>query len=327
MTRLLGRDPTYGQRSVEHSSKCGAGISSTFSASIIIPANNEEAALPHQLTSLLNQELDGNRLHVVVVVNGSTDTTADAARTYLAPFKDKGHRLEVIEIAFPSKSAALNVGDEVATVFPRIYLDADITLSVDAIRRTIDALSSVQTPLLAAPRIRIADCEGIVARHYGHIWSQLPYIREQIPGVGFYAVNQSGRRLWSQFPAQLGADDKFVRLHFGLDQMVVVKKATFSIYLPQKVIEMFQVRGRWNGLSLDLARLRPDLSNNDPERRMTSAKFILRTPRLWPFVPFFFLVWFGGWGFTLLAMLGLGHRWARASSSPIRAKSLEVNHP
>ena len=306
---------------------CGTATVSGFSASIVIPAHNEEVALPRQLASLLNQELGGNRLHVVVVLNGSIDTTADAARTYVTPFRDKGHRLEVVEIATPSKATALNLGDEVATVFPRLYLDADITLSVDAIRRTIDALTSVQTPLLTAPRIRIADCKGIVARHYGYLWSQLPYIREQVPGVGFYAVNESGRRLWSQFPAQIGADDKYVRLHFGSDQMVVVEKATFSVYLPQRVIELFQVRGRWNGFNLDLAHEYPDLSCNDSARWRTSAMYLAGTPRLWPFVPYFFLVWFGGWAFTLVAMLGFGLRWARASSSPIRAKTFVADHP
>jgi glycosyltransferase involved in cell wall biosynthesis len=300
---------------------------SDFSASIVIPAHHEEAALPRQLASLLNQDLEGNRLHVVVVVNGSIDTTADAARTYVTPFRDRGHRLEVVEIATPSKANALNLGDEVATVFPRLYLDADITLSVDAIRRTIDALTSVQTPLLAAPRIHIADCKGIVARHYGHLWSQLPYIREQVPGVGFYAVNEPGRRLWSQFPVQLGADDKYVRLHFGSDQMVVVEKAAFSIYLPQRIIELLQVRGRWNEFNLDLARERPDLSCNDSARWRTSAMYLAGNPRLWPFVPLFLMVWCGAWAFTLLAMLGLGRRWARASSSPIRTKTLEANYP
>jgi len=295
-----------------------ASMTEDFAASIVIPAHMEEAALPRQLASLLNQELGDYRLHVVVVVNGSTDATAQAARTLVSRFHKKRHLLEVLELARPSKAEALNLGDRVARSYPRLYLDADITLSSNAIRRTIDVLTTLDTPLLAAPKTLVVECTGIAARHYGRLWSQLPYIREQVPGVGFYAVNESGRRLFALFPLDIGADDKFVRLHFSKDEMVIVEDASFSIYLPECLAELIRVRGRWTRFNLELARNRPDLALRDTPRWWSSFCYVARNPFQWIHVPVFLMVWIAGWTVALCDMVRGGERWSRAESSSIR---------
>jgi glycosyltransferase involved in cell wall biosynthesis len=293
-----------------------------YSASVVIPAHMEEAALPRQLASLLNQDLAGHRLHVVVIVNGSTDATAEAARAFADRFRSAGHHLDVVELDFPSKAEALNVGDRVASTFPRIYLDADITLSKNAIHRTIDVLAASGTPLLAAPKALVADCTGVVSRHYGRLWSQLPYIREQVAGVGFYAVNEPGRRLFQQFPAQLGADDKFVRLHFAKEEAVVLEDASFCIYLPERLGELIRVRGRWTRFNFELARNRTDLARRDRPRWWSSMRYVARVPNQWPYIPLFLLVWFGGWVLALTEIAHGGERWSRANSSSIRAEAM-----
>jgi Glycosyl transferase family 2 len=141
-------------------------------ASVVIPAHNEENALPRLLESVLQQELSQLHLEVIVVVNGSTDRTAATAREYVARFAACGHQLNVVEIPFASKACALNEGDRNVTFFPRLYLDADILLSVDAIRRTVKELTAVSTPRLAAPKIHIADSTNRAARSYGRIWAK-----------------------------------------------------------------------------------------------------------------------------------------------------------
>ena len=127
---------------------------------MVIPAHNEEFALPRHLESLLAQDLHDVRLEVVVVVNGTTDATAPAASAFVDRFAEAGHRLDVVEIPTASKAAALNEGDRRVTAFPRLYLDADIDLSPTAIRRTVEELSAVDAPMLAAPAIRVAETSG-----------------------------------------------------------------------------------------------------------------------------------------------------------------------
>src|SRR4051794_34884229 len=101
--------------------------------SIIIPAYNEEAVIGRTLTGLL-QDADVSNLEIIVCCNGCHDRTADIARSFGPPVR-------VIETAQGSKTLALNMGDAAATSFPRIYLDADISLSYSTINKMVDALS------------------------------------------------------------------------------------------------------------------------------------------------------------------------------------------
>jgi hypothetical protein len=286
---------------------------------VIIPVHDEEVALPRLLTAMLAQELGDCRLQVVVVVNGSTDATATVALEYSDSFAADGHQLVVVEIANASKATALNEGDRHTSVFPRLYLDADIVLSPTAIRRTIEVLSSSSEPRLAAPQVKIAESAMATARRYGRLWVQLPYVRSHVPGVGFYAVNASGRARWWRFPTRVGADDKFVRLHFARDEAVVIKDASFTVYLPERFGELLRVRGRWNTLNRQIVRNCPGLDRLDRSRWASTAFFIATTTSSWPDIPAFIGVWFAGWGLSLLSRLSRSaESWSRADSSPMR---------
>jgi N-acetylglucosaminyl-diphospho-decaprenol L-rhamnosyltransferase len=291
-----------------------------WAASVVIPAHNEEFALPRLLEALLEQELGGLRLEVAVVVNGSTDATAIVASHLVDRFATDGHRLAVTEIPTASKAEALNRGDREVTAFPRLYLDADIRLSPNAIRRTIEELASTDSPMLAAPRVQVADSGSPITRRYGRVWSELPYLRSHVPGVGFYAVNEAGRRRWWRFPTRIGADDKFVRLHFGQDESLVIEDASFTVFLPEQLGELLRVRGRWTSLNREIVRHCPGLHQRDDSRWMSSARHLANNSEAWPDVPAFLAVWSCAWGFSLLRTAGVGQRWSRASSSPMRTR-------
>ena len=111
-------------------------------ASVIIPAHNEAASIGRNLRAL--REGTGADLDVVVVCNGCTDRTADAARA-----ADPSAR--VIEIPQPSKVEAVRVGNAATDVFPRIHLDADIELNGAAALRLIEPITRDEV-LATAPR-------------------------------------------------------------------------------------------------------------------------------------------------------------------------------
>ena len=69
----------------------------------------------------------------MVACNGCTDRTADIAR-------DRGAR--VVEVAGPSKIAALDAGDAAAVGFPRFYVDADVVLTGRAVLDVAAALAA-----------------------------------------------------------------------------------------------------------------------------------------------------------------------------------------
>src|SRR3954467_3664021 len=91
-------------------------------ASIVIPAHDEGAVLGRLLDGIAPL---GDDHDVLVVANGCTDDTADVVRAR--------SWCRLVEIAEASKIAALNAGDAAARTFPRIYLDADVTVSADTL--------------------------------------------------------------------------------------------------------------------------------------------------------------------------------------------------
>ena len=116
--------------------------------SVIIPAHNEEAVIERTLRGVLADGIED--LEVVVVVNATTDRTAEIARS-IDP------RITVIETETPGKTNALNLGEESLTSFPRIFLDADIELKPGTARALIAACG--QPHPIVAP-IPIYDMTG-----------------------------------------------------------------------------------------------------------------------------------------------------------------------
>src|SRR5688500_5793780 len=95
--------------------------------SLVIPAHNEAAAIQRTLAEFV-QLAQGGELEVIVVSNGCTDDTATRARAV-------GAWVRVLETPVGSKSLALNLGDHAATAFPRFYVDADVRISAESLRK------------------------------------------------------------------------------------------------------------------------------------------------------------------------------------------------
>ena len=93
--------------------------------SIIIPAHNEEAVVARSIESI-RRDAKADSYQVILIANGCSDATAEVAR-------QAWDRIDVIETDTASKSNALNLGDSKATSFPRIYMDADISLTPETI--------------------------------------------------------------------------------------------------------------------------------------------------------------------------------------------------
>ena len=101
-------------------------------------------------------------LDVVVVCNGCTDGTANTARRF-------GSAVRVIETDVASKVHALNLGDQVARSFPRVYIDADVVITADAIRAIANRLEQGDVLAVApTPNINVAGSLCSCARLFRH---------------------------------------------------------------------------------------------------------------------------------------------------------------
>lgn len=207
-----------------------------FRASVVIPAHNEQMVIARCLRSLAAQKASAD-IEVVVVANGCTDETAATA----GAFTDLPH-LTVVDVREPSKSNALNRGDAVATAFPRIYLDADVTLADGALDALIAALD-VAEPRIAAPRIRFdlsASSHGV--REFFRVYTRLPYVSSGLVGLGVYGMSRAGRARFDAFPS-ITADDLFAQRVFTPAERRIVD-AEFVVTAPRDLLNLLKVRTR-----------------------------------------------------------------------------------
>jgi glycosyltransferase involved in cell wall biosynthesis len=211
-------------------------------ASVVIPAHNEATVLGRLLDALMVEMGDG-RLQVIVACNGCNDNTAEVARKRGAT---------VVEVEVPSKTAALNAGDDAATVFPRLYIDADVVAN----RRTItDLITALSEPgvLCAAPPFHTETAgRPWVVRAYFSVWSRIPYLKDGYVGSGIYAVSRKGRERFGRFP-NIIADDLFIRSMYTRGERRVVATEPFIVQAPWTVRALFRRRVRINVGNMELS--------------------------------------------------------------------------
>jgi glycosyltransferase involved in cell wall biosynthesis len=110
-----------------------AGGAATPTISVIVPVYNGEAVLAQCLLPLVAFRLDGEIAEVIVVDDGSTDSSAWIATEAGARVVPSGGRL--------GPGGARNRGAEVATGEVLWFVDADVVVHTDAARVLEDALA------------------------------------------------------------------------------------------------------------------------------------------------------------------------------------------
>jgi glycosyltransferase involved in cell wall biosynthesis len=240
---------------------------------VIMPAHNEAAVIARSLEALIDERSD---FEIIVVCNGCSDETAAIARSF-------GPRVSVIETDTPSKTNALNLGDEAAGSFPRIYMDADVLLSADSVRALAKALGPGGA-LAAAPMAKLAAPEGSswAVRAFHRFFMALPYIQEGMMTAGVYAMSETGRRRFERFPDVI-ADDGFVRLHFTNGERVEVKDALSTVWHPGTVGDLIRIRTRSRLGLYQLHARYPELFVREARSKdyLGAGLAILRRPGLW----------------------------------------------
>jgi hypothetical protein len=188
----------------------------------------------------------------------------------------------VIETTVPSKSNALNLGDEVARGFPRFYIDADVVLTVADVRRITSRLLNGFPA--AAPSMN-TDVSGSTwaVRAYYSVWSKLPYVREGMIGVGCYALSESGRSRFGRFPDVI-ADDGYVRMLFTANERTRVDDAPVRIMAPRTIPDLVRIKTRSRLGGFELAEKFPELVAREQAAKDYSGAMsvVALRPWLWP---------------------------------------------
>jgi hypothetical protein len=177
---------------------------------VIIPAHNEASVIAKCLKSIYETAPSETALEVIVATNGCDDKTAEIARA-TAP------TATVLELDKPSKSAAINQANAVASHYPRLIMDADVECDFASLRGVAAALRSGNC-LAASPRMRLnlSNVTGHV-RSYYKVWMALPYAQNGLIGGGVYGLSAKGGKRTFPLPHIIG-DDLYVRTRFTREE-------------------------------------------------------------------------------------------------------------
>ncbi len=240
---------------------------------VIVPSYNEENRIAACLDAIGAQTglPDGHAIQVIVAANGCQDRTVERAKEKAAALKERGFDLVVLDIVQGNKMNALNQAEKVATYGTRAFLDADVILSDRVLTELSEILSAVE-PRYASGTVYIPRPESIISRAYAKVWTNLPFVRDGVPGIGLYAMNAAGRARWGEFPA-IYSDDRFVRLQFAPHERFKTQ-ATYDWPLPEGFSNLVHVRHRWSEGNMELTEQYPELIKNDSQRNKTASNLL-----------------------------------------------------
>ena len=216
-------------------------------ATIVIPAHDEAAVVGRLLRELTARPSDHD---IVVVCNGCTDDTADVAR-------DVSPDVRVLELEEPSKHAALRAGDAAARTSQRVFLDADVEITLESIDALVAAFD--RPGILAAGPRRVVPRDGVSwpVRWYYDVWESLPVVRSGLFGRGVIALSAEGNERVRALPAMMG-DDLVISESFDPAERVIVDEAVVVVHPPRTVraLHRRRVRAATGNAEADTAGLR-----------------------------------------------------------------------
>jgi glycosyltransferase involved in cell wall biosynthesis len=237
---------------------------------IIVPVRNEAALLPATVRKLL-EATAGDQARIIWVCNGCDDDSAAVIRQHAGP------GAEVIELAEPGKTGALQAGDDaLGDLFPRVYLDADTWLRPGDLDRLLAPLLAGAADLVA-PRLRL-DSTGAswLSARIGDCWLALPHARTTAFSNAI-GLSGAGRARWGRWPRITG-DDIFVAATIPADRKRIVPEALATTGMPRDFRGWVRMRARWRKGERELA----ELGLSPPQAPGQKAALLrrMRTPRL-----------------------------------------------
>jgi len=241
--------------------------------SIIIPAHNEALSIVKCISALTKPDMACN-LQIIVICNGCQDNTYSIVKAF-------NSSIICLETNIASKTNALNLGDEVAKFYPRIYLDADIVLTIEAIKELCLTLTN-KNYLATSSRVKMdLSLSSWFVRAFYDVWLSLPYCKAGMIGSGVYALSKKGRERFQKFP-DIIADDGYVRCLFTESERPLTSSCYSTVTAPQNLMSLIKITTRSRLGGYELKEKFPNLINNEVKDYKNALIGSLADISLWP---------------------------------------------
>ncbi|MEV4311919.1 glycosyltransferase family 2 protein [Actinocrispum sp. NPDC049592] len=262
-------------------------------ASVVIAAHNEESVIARCLRTLTSTAKPGE-LDVVVVANACEDRTAQIARA---------ERARVVETPIGGKAHALVLGDAECRAFPRLYLDADVDLDTESLRRMVTALDRGALACSPVPTYDLSGC-SVVTKRFHQVFEKMAAAQRGLTGTGAYLLSKEAHERVFPLP-QVISDDGYVHRSFSASERQSVEGAR-SVVRPARTLKaLIRRRARVRLGNRELDRL--GRKAEDPPMGLGSLLTLVRRRQVGVFAAVCFL--------TVMFVDKILTRWRRVRGS------------
>ena len=252
--------------------------------SIIIPAHNEEVAIK-RLLDMFQKEMEENKFkcEIIVVCNGCSDETANIVKRF--------EFVGLIETDKASKTFALNLGDEAANYFPRIYLDADVIINLKSISCIVETIKKRDVSVVVPVVKNDTSHSSFIVKAFYYVWQRMPYFRDGMIGCGVYGLSLYARSKFNCWPEVI-SDDGFIRAMFSADEREICHEAKVKILTPLTVSSLINIKTRSRLGRYELYKKYPQMMIRERrEKKYFRIIFtIIKNPTMITIVPFYLYI-------------------------------------
>ncbi len=259
------------------------GVVRPRAGSIVVPAWNEETVIERTLGSLLDGlDRAGPGEHVrppvvVVAANGCTDRTVEIARALAARVPD-GVEYRVLDLPAIGKAGAIRAAESVLDELPRIYLDADTTMSGPAAIAVLSELRSGRAHGARPPiRYAIDDASRLVRAFY-RIRAELPGVAGDLCGAGVYGLSDVARGRFGEFP-EVSGDDLFAARVVADDEVSIVDADPVEVHVPRNARALVKTLARIYRGNRQVSEVDDQVAGSTARRTVRDLRGAASTPR------------------------------------------------
>jgi dolichyl-phosphate beta-glucosyltransferase len=192
---------------------------------LVIPAYNEESRLPESLSRISEAlEIRGEPYEVLVVVNGSTDRTADVVKAAA----DRDANIRLIVTSLRGKGRAVKIGITEARGDRIVFADADLSTPIEEVVALADRLDDRN-------QVVIASREGSGARRVGepyarHLMGRIFNLLVQVLAVRGIQDTQCGFKAFTrQCAHDVFSRQQIVGFGFDVEVLYVARRLGYGI--------------------------------------------------------------------------------------------------